>query len=157
MIYSYMVIKRAPQVALDFPCGSGDLGLIPGLGKSPGEGKGYPFQYSGLENSMDCIVHGIAKSRTWLSDFHSGGTSGKEPTRQCWRHKRRRFDPWVGKILWRRAWQTNSGILAWRLPWTEELGGLQAIGSQRIKHNWRDLAYMHGDSKKEKKNDHLAY
>ena len=46
-----------------------DLGLIPGLGRSPGEGKGYPLQYSGLENSMDCIVHGVAKSCTCLSDF----------------------------------------------------------------------------------------
>ena len=52
-------------------CNAGDLGLIPGLGRSPGEGKGYPLQYSGLENSMDCIVHGVAKSWTWLSDFHS--------------------------------------------------------------------------------------
>ena len=50
-----------------FPCGSagkesacnaGDLGSIPGLGRSPGKGKGYPLQYSGLENSMDCIVQG---------------------------------------------------------------------------------------------------
>ena len=66
-------------VFLDFPCGSagkesacnvGDLGLIPGLGRSPGEGKGYPLQCSGLENSMDCIVHGVAKSRTRLSSFH---------------------------------------------------------------------------------------
>ena len=56
-----------------FPCGSagresacnvGDLGSIPGLGGSPGEGKGYPLQYSGMENSMDCIVHGVAKSWT---------------------------------------------------------------------------------------------
>ena len=62
-----------------FPCGSagkesicnaGDLSSIPGLGRSPGEGKGYPLQYSGLENSMDCIVHGVTKSRTWLSNFH---------------------------------------------------------------------------------------
>ena len=37
---------------------------------SPGEGKGYPLQYSGLENSMDCVVHGVAESRTRLSDFH---------------------------------------------------------------------------------------
>ena len=51
-------------------CNVGDLGSIPGLGRSPGEGKGYPLQYSGLENSMDYIVHGVAKSRTWLSDFH---------------------------------------------------------------------------------------
>ena len=44
-------------------CNAGDLGLIPGLGRSPGEGNSYPPQYSGLENSMDCIVHGAAKSR----------------------------------------------------------------------------------------------
>ena len=43
---------------------AGDPGSIPGLGRFPGEGKGYPLQYSGLENSMDCIVHGVAKSRT---------------------------------------------------------------------------------------------
>ena len=49
----------------------GDLGSIPGLGRSPGEGKGYPLQYSGLENSVDCIVHGVAKSRAQLSDFYS--------------------------------------------------------------------------------------
>ena len=41
-----------------------DLGLIPGLGRSPGEGEGYPLQYSDLENSMDSIVHGVAKSWT---------------------------------------------------------------------------------------------
>ena len=40
------------------------LGVIPGSGRSPGEGKGYPLQYSGLENSMDCVVHGVTKSRT---------------------------------------------------------------------------------------------
>ena len=51
-------------------CNVGDLGLVPGLGSSPGEGKGYPLQYSGLENSMDCVVHGVAKSWTGLSDFH---------------------------------------------------------------------------------------
>ena len=49
---------------------AGNLGLIPGLGRSPGEGKGYPLQYSGLENSVDCIVHGVTKSRTQLSNFH---------------------------------------------------------------------------------------
>ena len=51
-------------------CNAGDLGLIPGLGRSLEEGKGYSLQYSGLENSMDCIVHGMAKSGTRLSDFH---------------------------------------------------------------------------------------
>ena len=48
----------------------GDLGSIPGLERSPGEGKGYPLQYSGLKNSMDCIGHGVTKSQTQLSDFH---------------------------------------------------------------------------------------
>ena len=45
-------------------CSVGDLGLITGLGRSPGEGNGYPLQYSGLENSMDFIVHGVAKGRS---------------------------------------------------------------------------------------------
>ena len=49
--------------------------MIPGLGRSPGEGKGYPFQYSGLENSMDCIVHGVAKGQTQLSNFHFHSSS----------------------------------------------------------------------------------
>ena len=49
---------------------SRDLSLILGLGRSPEEGKGYPFQYSGLENSMGCIDHGVTKSRTGLSGFH---------------------------------------------------------------------------------------
>ena len=67
--------ERLPinPVFLGFPCGSagkesacnmGDLGSIPGLGRSPGKGNGYPLQYSGLENSMDCIVHGVAKDQT---------------------------------------------------------------------------------------------
>ena len=51
-------------------CSEGDLGLTPGLERSPGEGKGYPFQYSRLENSMDCVVHGVSKSWTQLNDFH---------------------------------------------------------------------------------------
>ena len=50
-------------------CSVGDPGWIPGLGRSRGEGKGYPLQRSGLQNSMHCIVHGVTKSRTRLSDF----------------------------------------------------------------------------------------
>ena len=66
-------------VFLGFPCASagkesacnvGDLRSIPGLGRSPGEGNGYPLQYSGLENSMDCVVSGVTKSQTRLSNFH---------------------------------------------------------------------------------------
>ena len=51
-------------------CNAGDLSSIPGLERFPGEGKDYPLQYSGLENYMDCIAHGVAKSRTRLTAFH---------------------------------------------------------------------------------------
>ena len=51
-------------------CNVGDLGSIPGLGRSPGGEKGYPLQYSGLENSMDYRVHGVTNSQTRLSDFY---------------------------------------------------------------------------------------
>ena len=69
----------AVDMILGFPCGpaakesvcnAGDLGSILGLGRCPGEGKGYPLWYSILENSMDYIVHGVAKSRTRLNNFH---------------------------------------------------------------------------------------
>ena len=70
--------------------------LISGLGRSPGEGKGYPLQYSGLENSMDCIVYGVGKSRRQLSDFHFHFVPqmvNNLPT--VWET---RFNPWVRKI-----------------------------------------------------------
>ena len=51
-------------------CNAGDLGSIPGLGRSPGEGKGCALQDSGLENPLDSKFHGVTKSRTRLSDFH---------------------------------------------------------------------------------------
>ena len=51
-------------------CNVGDLGSVPGLGRSPGEGKVCPLQHSGLENSVDCTIHGVPKSQTGLSDFH---------------------------------------------------------------------------------------
>ena len=86
--------KQAEEAAVYisiFPCGSagrestrsaGGQGSIPGLGRSLVEGKCYPFQYSGLENSMNCIVHGVAKSQTGLSDFHFHFRSG---TISCFR------------------------------------------------------------------------
>ena len=49
---------------------AGNPDLIPGWGRSTGEGKGYPLQYTGLESCMECIVHRVAKSRTPLSEFH---------------------------------------------------------------------------------------
>ena len=69
--WNMLFVSYIKEFEWDFPgssageesaCNVGDLGLIPRLGQSPGEGKGYPLQYSGLENPMDCIV--------WLSDFH---------------------------------------------------------------------------------------
>ena len=76
-IFNFLFPACNPQYV--FPCGSAgkestcnarDLRSILGLERSPGEGNGYPLQYSGLENSMDCIVHGVAKSQTRLSAFH---------------------------------------------------------------------------------------
>ena len=73
------IILQHATITKGFPCGSDgkesscnaeDLGSIPGLGRSPGEGKSYPLQYSGLDNSMDYIVHEVAKSWTQLSNFH---------------------------------------------------------------------------------------
>ena len=68
-------------------CNAEDLGLLPGLGRSPGEGKGCPLQYSGLENSMDYTVHA------------------------------------------EKAVAPHSSTLAWKMPWAEEPGGLQSMGS----------------------------
>ena len=62
--------RHSGSAGKESACNMGDLGSIPCLGRSSGKGKGYPFQYSGLENSMDCIVHGVTKSQTQLSDFH---------------------------------------------------------------------------------------
>ena len=58
------------SVGKESTCNAGDPSLIPGSGRSTGEGIGYPLQYSGLENSKDCIVHGVTKSQTRLSNVH---------------------------------------------------------------------------------------
>ena len=73
VILKHRLIQRELTCSLGFlgsspgkgsACNAGDLSSIPGSGSSPGEGIDYPLQYSGLENSMDCIVHGVAKSQT---------------------------------------------------------------------------------------------
>ena len=77
-----------------------------------------PLQYSGLENSMYCIVHGVAKSRIQLSDF-----------------------PFTFHFhALEKAMATHSSILAWRIPGTGEPGGLLSLGSHRVWHDWSDLA-----------------
>ena len=89
---------------------AGDLGSIPGSGRSPGEGNGNPIQYSCLENPMDggawwATVHGVAQS--WLC---LQGPLEKEMA-------------------------PHSSILAWKIPWMGEPGRLQSMGSQRVRHN----------------------
>ena len=64
-----------------------------------------------------------------------GGASGKEHTCQGRRRKRHRFDPWFGKIPWKRAWQATPVFLPGEYPWTEEPGRLQPMGSQRTGRN----------------------
>ena len=63
----------ASLIGKESTCNAGDLGLIPGLGRSPREGKGYLLQYSDLANSLNCIVHRVTKSWTRLSDFDFQG------------------------------------------------------------------------------------
>ena len=57
------------SVGKELVCNPGDLSSMSGLGRSSGEGKGYPLQYSGLENSINCIGHGVAKSQRQLSNL----------------------------------------------------------------------------------------
>ena len=96
-------------------CNAGDLGSIPGLGRSPGERNGYPLQYSGLKNSTDYTV---GKSQTRLSDFHFMGfpdnSVGKESACNV---ENLGLIPGLG---WspEKGKATHSSILAWRIPWT---------------------------------------
>ena len=96
-------------------CNVGDLGSIPGLGRSLGEGKGYPLQYSGLENPINCRVHGVTEWDTtgWLS-FHMnymgfpGGACGKEPNIHwkdwCW--SAHTLATWLEELIpWKRPWR----------------------------------------------------
>ena len=69
--------------------------------------------------------------------------SGKEPTYRCRRHKRPGFDPWVGKILWRRAWQPTPVFLPGESHGQRSLVGDKSTGSQRVRDNWSDLAHKH--------------
>ena len=91
-------------------CNVGDLGSVPGLGRYPGEGKSYPLQYSGLENSIDYSIESDMTERlsqllllALTQEGFPDGASGKELACQCRRPKRHRF--WVEKIPWRSAWQ----------------------------------------------------
>ena len=119
---------------MGFPCGSagkesacnaGDLGSIHWLGRSPGEGKGYPLQYSGQKKSMDCVVHGVTKSQIQLSDFHSQvalrikNLPAVKETQVRWVRYMGQEDPLERGIA------THSSILSWEISWTEEAGRLR--------------------------------
>ena len=80
VLYAYIWGFPCGSAGKESACNAGDRSLIPGLRRSPGEGKGYALQYSGLGNSMDCIVHGVAKSWTHLSDFHNNNNSAHTHT-----------------------------------------------------------------------------
>ena len=86
-------------------CNTEDPGLNPGLGRSPGEGIGYPLQYSWAFLMTQMV---------------------KNPPG---------FDPWIGKIPWRRAWQPTVVYLPGESLWTEEPGWLQSMGLQRVGHS----------------------
>ena len=108
------------SVGEESTCNVGDPGSIPGLERPPGERKGYTLQYSGLENFMDCIVHGGRKELDTAERLSLSlqdrlrlprWLSGKESTCQCRRHRRCGFKPWVRKIPWRRKWQPTPVVL----------------------------------------------
>ena len=89
------------------------------------------------------ILNQVDDDKIWSHWGFPDGTSGKQFTCQQRRCKRHGFDPWVGKIPWRRARQPISVFFffVWRIPWTEETGGIQFMGSHRVRHNWSNLAH----------------
>ena len=120
-------------------CNVGDLGSIPGLGRSPGEGKGYPLQYSGLENSMDCIVYGVAESDTTerLSLTHSTLYYRAFPMTQQVKNPpamQETQEMWVCFVGWEDPLEeemvNHSSIFSWKIPQTEVSGRLLFMGSQ---------------------------
>ena len=92
-------------------CSAGDPSLIPGSGRSPGERVGYPLQYSWASLVVQSVENPPPMQEIWVWSL-------------------------VGTIPWRRAWQPTPIFLPGESPWTEEPGGLQSTGSQRVRHSW---------------------
>ena len=109
---SHMQASLVAQLG-ENPPAVGKPGFDPWVGKMPREGNGYPLQYSGLEKSMDCTVHGSTKSRTQLSDFT--------------------FTFHFHAL--EKEMATHSSVLAWRIPGTGEPGGLLSMGSHIVRHD----------------------
>ena len=114
--------------------------------RCPGEGKGYPLQYSGLENFMDCIVHAVTKSWTWTSDFHFLSLYVYKQAEK----EQKKVSRWLDKpnhINQRRQWHPTPVLLPGKSHGRRSLGRLQSMGSLRVRHvtslslftfmNWR--------------------
>ena len=106
-------------VGKESACNAGDLGLIPGLGKSLGEGSGYPLQYSGLENPMYCIVHRVTKSQTWLSDFHFHGAleRGKQRGKDAGNEDIQDLKQMIKNLEQERSWEVMWELQSEAKPW----------------------------------------
>ena len=142
-LFNFILFSGLPcgSAGKESACNVGDLGLVLGLGLFPGEGKGYPLQYSGLENSMDCIAHGVAKSQTRLNDIHfiSHTVFWASLVAQMIKDLPATWETWVQPLGWENPLEkemaNNSSIVAWRNPWTEDPSGLQSVWSQRVGHD----------------------
>ena len=123
--------------AKESTCNAGNLGLIPGLGRSPGEGKGYLLQYSGLENFMDCIVHGVPKNLKHQATFTFRIAS---QVAQLVKHPTTIQETWVWSPGWEdpleKGMATHSSILVWRISWT-----VWPMGLQRVGHDWVTVTF----------------
>ena len=142
---------------MGFPCGSAgkesasnarDLGSIPGLGRSPRKGKGYPLQYSSLENSMDYTVS-AEKAMTpnsstlvwkipWLEEPGRLQSMGLLRVGHDWVIAFSLFTSHFHAL--EKEMATHSSVLAWRILGTGEPGGLLSVELHRVRHNWSDLA-----------------
>ena len=161
--------SQVTLVVKNSPANAGDIrgtNLIPGSGRAPGGRHGNPLQYSCLENPMDrgawrATVHGDTKSQTWLKQLSiQNGEGNGTPLRYSCLENPMDGGAWwaaVHGIARSRTWlrdftftfhfnalekemATQSSVLAWRIPGTEEAGGLLSLGLHRVGHDWSNLA-----------------
>ena len=117
-IYMHIYGFRASSAGKESTCNSRDSGLIPGLGRSPGEGIGYPLQYSWASLVPQTVKNPPAMQEIWVWSL-----GGEDPQR--------------------RAWQPTPVFLPGESPWTEEPGKLQSMGLQRVGYNWLIVPHIH--------------